>query len=115
LGMETEIKRKIRLRQRRPSAGRMIPSPRIDKRDIVTYSYLMACKNHPEREAIVKCQKMDIGYCQECLDNCEACTDPCGYCKFRSSCIIWELCKRSPKRYQLEREAQGLPPEGEEG
>jgi hypothetical protein len=74
----------------------------------------MACKYHPDREAFIKCQKMDIGYCRECLDNCEACTDPCGYCKFRSSCVIWELCKRSPKRYQLEREARGLPPERNE-
>jgi len=68
------------------------------------------CKFHPEREARVSCQKMNIGYCQECLDNCEACTDPCTYCKFRPQCIIWELCRNSAKRRRLEAEAKGLKP-----
>jgi hypothetical protein len=67
----------------------------------------MQCRYHPDREARVICQKMGDGYCQECLDNCEACTDPCVYCKFRASCIIWELCKNSEKRYRLERAASG--------
>lgn len=65
------------------------------------------CKNHPEREARVQCQKMSIGYCQECLDNCEACTEPCGYCKFRGGCIIYELCKRSDKAQRLKAECAG--------
>lgn len=53
---------------------------------------------------------MAIGYCQECLDNCTACTDPCGYCQFRQTkaCIIWELCRKSDRRYELERLAKGL-------
>jgi len=67
----------------------------------------MQCRYHPDREARVICQKMGVGYCQECLDNCEACADPCVYCKFRSSCIIWELCKKSEKRYRLEKAAIG--------
>ncbi len=67
----------------------------------------MNCRNHPEREARVQCQKMRIGYCQECLDNCEACTEPCGYCQYRSGCIIWELCRHSEVRYRKEREAKG--------
>jgi len=67
----------------------------------------MDCKYHPGREAFVQCQKMMIGYCQECLENCEACTDPCTYCKFRGQCIIWEMCRKSKKRYRLEREAKG--------
>lgn len=67
----------------------------------------MNCRNHPDREARVQCQKMSIGYCQQCLDECEACTDPCGYCKFRGGCIIWELCRKSDKRYQLEDDTQG--------
>jgi hypothetical protein len=62
------------------------------------------CKNHPERAARVQCQKMAVGYCQECLDNCEACTEPCGYCKFRTGCIIYELCKRSDKAKRLKAE-----------
>jgi hypothetical protein len=74
----------------------------------------MSCKNHPDRETYVACQKMGIGYCRDCLDNCEACTDPCGYCQFRTQCLIWELCRRSEKRYGLEREAEGAAsPEGE--
>jgi len=61
----------------------------------------------PDREAKVTCENMGIGYCQECLDNCEACTDPCMYCKFRQSCITWELCWKSEKRYHLEKAASG--------
>jgi hypothetical protein len=57
---------------------------------------------------MVRCEKMQMGYCEECLDNCEACTDPCGYCKFRSSCIIWELCRKSAKKKRLEEEAKGV-------
>ncbi len=67
----------------------------------------LQCRNHPEREAAIKCFKMEIGYCSECLENCEACTDPCGYCKFRQQCIIWEQCKKSEKRYLLEGKARG--------
>lgn len=69
----------------------------------------MKCLFHEDRDAYVKCQKMEIGYCQECLENCEACTDPCGYCKFRPQCVIWELCKKSDKRSRLEQEAKGKP------
>jgi len=65
----------------------------------------MKCANHPERDAVVECTKLKVGYCRECLENCEACTDPCGYCKHRSQCVIWEMCRKSEKRYQLEREA----------
>jgi len=67
----------------------------------------MKCRYHPERDSCVTFQKMEIGYCQECLDNCEACTEPCTYCKYRSSCIIWELRRKSEKRYRLEKEAKG--------
>lgn len=69
--------------------------------------FLMKCRFHPERDAFVKCDKMEIGYCQECLDRCEACTDPCGYCRFRSQCLIWELCRDSEKKHRLERAARG--------
>jgi hypothetical protein len=65
------------------------------------------CKHHPERAARVQCQKMAIGYCQECLDTCQACTDPCGYCKHRSGCIIYELCRKSDQARRLKAEMQG--------
>jgi hypothetical protein len=67
----------------------------------------MKCLYHPDRVAAVTCDKMSVGYCRECLDQCEACTDPCGYCKFRKQCIIWELCKKSAKRARLESQAKG--------
>ena len=56
------------------------------------------CRHHPDRDACVLCQKMEVAYCQECLDNCKACTDPCLYCKFRPSCVIWELCRKEAKK-----------------
>jgi hypothetical protein len=48
-----------------------------------------------------------MGYSPECLDNCEACTDPCTYCKFRQAWVIWELCGKSEKRSRLEKVASG--------
>ena len=65
------------------------------------------CKNHPDREAAIHCMKMGISYCQDCLDNCEACTDPCGYCQWRPQCVIWELCRKSEARYERERQIKG--------
>jgi hypothetical protein len=68
--------------------------------------YMDKCRHHPDRDACVLCQKMEVAYCQECLDNCRACTDPCLYCKFRQSCVIWELCrKEARKRCKEEAEA----------
>ena len=68
--------------------------------------YMDKCRHHPERDACVLCQKMEVAYCQECLDNCKACTDPCLYCKFRPGCVIWELCrKEARKRCKEEAEA----------
>jgi hypothetical protein len=54
----------------------------------------MECRFHPGRQACVECQKFEFYYCQECLDQCRACTDPCLYCKFRSGSVIWELCRQ---------------------
>jgi len=59
------------------------------------------CKNHPDRDPVITCMKMNFGYCQECLDTCEACTDPCIYCKHRTSCVIWELCRKSDRVRQM--------------
>ncbi len=53
----------------------------------------MNCRYHPEREARVVCQKMLLGYCDECLDNGVECADPSNYCKFRPQCVIHELSK----------------------
>ncbi len=65
----------------------------------------MECRFHPGREAVVECQKMEFWYCQECLNECRACTAPCLYCKFRTGCVIWELCrKEARKRCQEEGE-----------
>ncbi len=58
----------------------------------------MKCRYHPDREAYVVCQKMLIGYCADCLEGCEGCTDPDIYCKFRTQCIIWEMCRAGKKR-----------------
>ena len=65
------------------------------------------CALHPDRPSVITCHKMNRHYCQECLDECEACTDPCGYCKWRPQCVIWELCRKSERRYEKEREMRG--------
>ncbi len=58
----------------------------------------MECRFHPQREACVQCLKMEFGYCQECLDQCRACTDPCLYCKWRPQCVIYERCRQEAKK-----------------
>ena len=68
----------------------------------------MKCRNHQDREARVICQKMETGYCRECFETIETCTDPSGYCKFRTQCIIWELCRTRQK------EAEDLTPNQDE-
>ncbi len=64
----------------------------------LSMDYMDKCRHHPDRDACVRCQKMEVSYCQECLDNCKACTDPCLYCKFRPSCVIWELCRKEARK-----------------
>lgn len=55
------------------------------------------CRFHPERPAVVVCNKHEHGYCQECIDRCSACTDPELYCRHRTYCMIWELCRKVVK------------------
>lgn len=57
-----------------------------------------SCRFHPERRAVVYCEKFEYGYCQECVDSCRACTDPELYCRHRTACVIWELCRREVKK-----------------
>ena len=78
--------------------------------------YMDKCRHHPDRDACVLCQKMEVAYCQECLDNCRACTDPCLYCKFRQSCVIWELCRKEARKRCKENQGEEAKREkGEEG
>lgn len=48
-----------------------------------------ACKNHPDREGKVYCQKFNRWYCGDCI----ACSQPKAYCKYRTACMIWEFQK----------------------
>jgi hypothetical protein len=77
------------------------------------YQIMDKCRHHPDRNACVLCQKMEVAYCQECLDNCRACTDPCLYCKFRQSCVIWELCRKEARKRC--KELAGEKGKGEKG
>lgn len=55
---------------------------------------------------MVERQKMEFRYCQECLEACRACTDPCLYGKFRRECVIWELCRKEARKRCKEKEAK---------
>jgi hypothetical protein len=55
------------------------------------------CRFHPEVVAKVFCNKLEYGYCESCLESCAACTDPELYCRHRTQCIIWELCRKTIK------------------
>ena len=75
--------------------------------DIIIFMELLdKCRFHPDRDACVRCQKMELSYCQECLDLCKACTDPCLYCKFRPGCVIWELCRKEARKRCKEQEGE---------
>jgi hypothetical protein len=80
---------------------------------ILPMEYMDKCRHHPDRDACVLCQKMEVAYCQECLDACRACTDPCLYCKFRQSCVIWELCRKEARKRC--KELEGEKAKGEKG
>ncbi|MFH2006866.1 MAG: hypothetical protein ABI333_09810 [bacterium] len=47
------------------------------------------CSQHPERDAVVHCQKYDRYLCEECI----ACRQPKNHCKHRTACLIWEFEK----------------------
>jgi hypothetical protein len=49
------------------------------------------CVNHPDRETSFICLKQNVYLCEECL----ACSDPELFCKFRPSCIIWFMTKKT--------------------
>jgi hypothetical protein len=55
------------------------------------------CRFHPDVAAKVFCSKLEYGYCETCLEACLACSDPELYCRHRTSCIIWELCRKTVK------------------
>jgi hypothetical protein len=52
------------------------------------------CRYHPERHAVITCDKFEYGYCEQCLGDCQACTDTESYCKSRTHCVIWEHCRQ---------------------
>ncbi|MBI4774640.1 MAG: hypothetical protein HY788_10755 [Deltaproteobacteria bacterium] len=54
---------------------------------------MAGCRNHPDRDAFVSCQKHQTGLCRECLHSDPSCMDPELYCKFRTQCVINELMK----------------------
>ncbi len=52
---------------------------------------MLTCVNHPHRETSYLCLKHNVSLCEECI----RCSDPKLYCKFRSSCIIWFITKKT--------------------
>ena len=56
------------------------------------------CRFHPKEKAVLYCEKYEYGYCESCLTDRQACSDPELYCKFRTHCIIWENCREVVKK-----------------
>ncbi|HWR97142.1 MAG TPA: hypothetical protein VN317_01850 [Candidatus Methanoperedens sp.] len=58
----------------------------------------MQCRNHPDRAAVVLCQKLGTGFCGECCEclraeECCGCLDPKVYCQYRTQCLVWEMSR----------------------
>lgn len=68
------------------------------------------CRFHPDRPAVVRCNKYEYSYCEECVESCDACTDPELYCQHRTQCFIWEVCRGEIKRRRRDATCAGLPP-----
>ena len=58
----------------------------------------MRCTNHPDIETQYLCSKDGVYLCQECL----MCPNPNIHCKFRTSCIIWEIQMYGEERCSVE-------------
>lgn len=69
------------------------------------------CRFHPERPAVVRCNKYEYHYCRECVEACDACTDPNLFCQHRTQCFIWEVCRGEIKRRRRDAACAG-PPSG---
>ena len=54
----------------------------------------MNCNHHPDRAAFSICQKYNQGYCEECC----TCADPIGYCRYRTQCVAWQVCRKNAKK-----------------
>lgn len=57
-----------------------------------------SCILHPDEEGIYYCAKYNRYYCERCLE----CKDPTAYCKFRKSCVLFELTKHPEEIFQPE-------------
>lgn len=64
------------------------------------------CTNHPDRETNFLCTKHNIYMCEECM----ACRDPDIYCKFRSSCPVWFMTRKTKGLDQddTDKETEGI-------
>jgi len=66
----------------------------------------MDCLRHPQRPAFSICEKFGHGYCEECCP----CSDPKGYCRYRTRCVGWRLRAKEGKRESVKGKAQKITP-----
>ena len=57
------------------------------------------CARHPDKAAIHHCAKYERYLCEDCL----RCQDPEIWCRWRTSCVIWEVSRHE----QVSREDDG--------
>ena len=61
------------------------------------------CLRHAGRELTAECVKFERKFCAECFRDKKTrdravCLSPHSHCKFRQSCLVWELSKESRRR-----------------
>jgi hypothetical protein len=61
----------------------------------------MNCLRHPQRPAFSICEKFGHGYCEECC----TCSDPKGYCRYRTRCVGWRLWAKEGKKKSVKGKA----------
>lgn len=65
------------------------------------------CRFHPERDALICCEKYEYGYCRQCVEQC-TCTDPELYCKFRDRCSFWYVSREKLKHRRRQEGGLGV-------
>jgi hypothetical protein len=64
---------------------------------------MATCPHHRDQELIAECIKFSRRFCAKCFHDSKTreqavCLSPHSHCKYRTSCLVWELSKDSRRK-----------------